>query len=44
VVAVAAVGARRDDALAFWKAREKDVEEAAEGEPQQRGEDDSGEF
>jgi hypothetical protein len=44
VFAVAAVGARRDDAFALGKAGEEDVEEAAEGEAQQRGEDGAGEL
>jgi hypothetical protein len=36
---MAAVGAGRDDAFAFRKAGEEDVEEAAEGQAQERGED-----
>ena len=42
--AVAAVGAGRDDALALGKAGEEDVEEAAEGQAQQRGEDGADEL
>ena len=41
---MAAVGAGRDDAFALGEAGEEDVEEAAEGEAQQRGEDGSGEL
>lgn len=39
VVAAAAVGAGRDDALFLRKTLKDDVEEAAEGEAEQRGED-----
>ena len=42
--AVAAVGAGCDDAFAFREARQEDVEEAAEGEAEQRGEDGSDEL
>jgi hypothetical protein len=35
------VGARRDDAFGFGEARQEDVEKAAEGEAEQRGEDGS---
>jgi hypothetical protein len=44
VFAVAAMGAWRDDAFAFRKTGEEDVEEAAEGEAQQRGEDGAGDL
>jgi hypothetical protein len=44
VFAVAAVGAGRDDAFALGEAGEEDVEEAAEGEAQQRGEDGAGDL
>ena len=39
--AVAAVGAGCDDAFALGEAGEKDVEEAAEGQAEQSGEDGS---
>ena len=42
MIAAAAVGAGRDDAFALWKTREDDVEEAAEGEAEQSGEDGAG--
>jgi hypothetical protein len=42
--AVAAVGARADDALFLGKTGEEDVEEAAEGQAQERGEDGAGEL
>ncbi|HEX4322810.1 MAG TPA: hypothetical protein VHZ52_17990 [Acidobacteriaceae bacterium] len=42
--AVAAVGAGADDALFLGKAGEEDVEEAAEGEAEQGGEDGSDEL
>jgi hypothetical protein len=35
VIAVAAVGARRDDALFLWKSGQEDVEEAAKGEAEE---------
>jgi hypothetical protein len=41
---VAAVGAGADDALFLGKAGEEDVEEAAEGEAEQGGEDGSDEL
>jgi len=34
-----AVGARLDDAFVFRKTRQNDIEEAAEGQPEERGED-----
>jgi hypothetical protein len=39
MVAMAAVGAGRDDAFVLWEARQDDVEEAAEGHAEQSGED-----
>jgi len=44
VFAVAAVGAGCDDAFSLGEAGEEDVEEAAEGQAQQCGEDGAGEL
>ena len=44
MIAVAAVGAGSGDAFAGGEAGEDDVEEAAEGEAQQRGEDGAGDL
>jgi hypothetical protein len=41
VVAVAAVGARGDDAFFFGKACQQNVEEAAEGQTEEGGEERS---
>jgi hypothetical protein len=41
---MAAVGAGSDEAFALGEAGEEDVEEAAEGEAQQGGEDGAGEL
>ncbi len=41
MIAVAAVGARGDDAFFFGKAGQQDVEEAAEGQAKEGGEEGS---
>lgn len=44
MLAIAAVGAGRDDAFLLGKANKEDVEEAAESKAEQGGKDGSGEL